>query len=167
MTVLDIGLLTGFTVNTKDLNLVRHTDLQAQSDQMSWSKIFKIKKCFCSHSCFLHLVIQRSCPHYLKIQGEYQRLRKKLSYHLHGQSKSLVLHPFNPFASIFSSFICLINIPPKVSHTKPEEIIFRIHQKQVVGVLQPAAVSVYEHDSPQYGNYHTWKMFSIYKNIHF
>uniref|UniRef100_A0A3B5MID5 Complement component c3a, duplicate 5 n=1 Tax=Xiphophorus couchianus TaxID=32473 RepID=A0A3B5MID5_9TELE len=89
MTVLDIGLLTGFTVNTKDLNLVRHTQTF---------------------------------------------------------NKSLVLHPFNALASIFSSFICLINISPKVSHTKPEEIIFRIHQKQVVGVLQPAAVSVYEHD---------------------
>uniref|UniRef100_A0A3Q3XMB4 NTR domain-containing protein n=1 Tax=Mola mola TaxID=94237 RepID=A0A3Q3XMB4_MOLML len=33
----------------------------------------------------------------------------------------------------------------KVSHTRPEEIMFRIHQKQTVGVLQPAAVSVYEY----------------------
>uniref|UniRef100_A0A8C9WWG2 Anaphylatoxin-like domain-containing protein n=1 Tax=Sander lucioperca TaxID=283035 RepID=A0A8C9WWG2_SANLU len=33
----------------------------------------------------------------------------------------------------------------KVSHTRPEEITFRIHQKLKVGVLQPAAVSVYEY----------------------
>ncbi|KAI4800334.1 hypothetical protein KUCAC02_013326 [Chaenocephalus aceratus] len=33
----------------------------------------------------------------------------------------------------------------KVSHTRPEEIIFRVHQKMKVGVLQPAAVSVYEY----------------------
>ncbi|KAI9533955.1 hypothetical protein NQZ68_018323 [Dissostichus eleginoides] len=30
-----------------------------------------------------------------------------------------------------------------VSHTRPEEIIFRVHQKMKVGILQPAAVSVY------------------------
>ncbi|KAF3687377.1 Complement C3 Complement C3 beta chain Complement C3 alpha chain [Channa argus] len=34
-----------------------------------------------------------------------------------------------------------------VSHTRPEEITFRIHQKLKVGVLQPAAVSVYEYDN--------------------
>ncbi|KAM7393938.1 hypothetical protein PAMP_020772 [Pampus punctatissimus] len=32
-----------------------------------------------------------------------------------------------------------------VSHTRPEEITFRVHQKLKVGVLQPAAVSVYEY----------------------
>ncbi|KAF0023436.1 hypothetical protein F2P81_024066 [Scophthalmus maximus] len=32
-----------------------------------------------------------------------------------------------------------------VSQTRPEEITFRIHQKLKVGVLQPAAVSVYEY----------------------
>ncbi|KAG8015207.1 Complement C3 [Nibea albiflora] len=38
----------------------------------------------------------------------------------------------------------------KVSHTQPEEIVFRIHQKQKVGVLQPAAVSVYEYYNHQH-----------------
>ncbi|KAM3623772.1 uncharacterized protein V6R79_015383 [Siganus canaliculatus] len=33
----------------------------------------------------------------------------------------------------------------KVSHRRPEEISFRIHQTLSVGVLQPAAVSVYEY----------------------
>ncbi|XP_036969786.1 complement C3-like isoform X2 [Acanthopagrus latus] len=33
----------------------------------------------------------------------------------------------------------------KVSHTQKEEITFKIHQKFKVGVLQPAAVSVYEY----------------------
>uniref|UniRef100_A0A3Q3XBM9 NTR domain-containing protein n=1 Tax=Mola mola TaxID=94237 RepID=A0A3Q3XBM9_MOLML len=38
----------------------------------------------------------------------------------------------------------------KVSHTRPEEIMFRIHQKQTVGVLQPAAVSVYEYHESEF-----------------
>lgn len=37
----------------------------------------------------------------------------------------------------------------QVSHRQPEEITFRIHQKLKVGVLQPAAVSVYEHNNQQ------------------
>uniref|UniRef100_A0A3B3W2P3 NTR domain-containing protein n=2 Tax=Poecilia latipinna TaxID=48699 RepID=A0A3B3W2P3_9TELE len=88
MTVLDIGLLTGFTVNTKDLNL------------LSKGRARTISK-------------------YKEIISDSER----------------------------SSITIYMD---KVSHTKPEEIIFRIHQKQAVGVLQPAAVSVYEHDSPQY-----------------
>lgn len=35
--------------------------------------------------------------------------------------------------------------PPQVSHTRPEEITFRIRQTFKVGVSQPAAVSVYEY----------------------
>ncbi|PWA14968.1 hypothetical protein CCH79_00014287 [Gambusia affinis] len=88
MTVLDIGLLTGFTVNTKDLNLLSR-----------------------------------------------------------GRARTISKYKENIRDSERSSVIIYMD---KVSHTKPEEIIFRIHQKQVVGVLQPAAVSVYEHDSPQY-----------------
>uniref|UniRef100_A0A3B3Y8A1 NTR domain-containing protein n=1 Tax=Poecilia mexicana TaxID=48701 RepID=A0A3B3Y8A1_9TELE len=84
MTVLDIGLLTGFTVNTKDLNL------------LSKGRARTISK-------------------YKEIISDSER----------------------------SSITIYMD---KVSHTKPEEIIFRIHQKQAVGVLQPAAVSVYEHD---------------------
>lgn len=34
---------------------------------------------------------------------------------------------------------------PQVSHREPEEITFRIHQSFKIGVLQPAAVSVYEY----------------------
>ena len=43
----------------------------------------------------------------------------------------------------------------QVSHTRPEEITFRIHQKLNVGVLQPAAVSVYEHNDGQHSNRET------------
>ena len=41
---------------------------------------------------------------------------------------------------------------PQVSHTEPEEIAFKIHQKMAVGVLQPAAVSVYEYYDHQHNN---------------
>ncbi|KAM9314813.1 complement C3-like [Pholidichthys leucotaenia] len=40
----------------------------------------------------------------------------------------------------------------KVSHTKPEEITFRIHQKLKVGILQPAAVSIYEFSHDLYSD---------------
>uniref|UniRef100_A0A8C7XJQ7 Anaphylatoxin-like domain-containing protein n=1 Tax=Oryzias sinensis TaxID=183150 RepID=A0A8C7XJQ7_9TELE len=38
----------------------------------------------------------------------------------------------------------------KVSHTRPEEISFRVQQTMEVGVLQPAAVSVYEYYERKY-----------------
>ncbi|KAM4750142.1 complement C3-like [Anableps anableps] len=88
MTILDIGLLTGFTVNTKDLNLLS--------------------------------------------KGRARTISKYKESISDSERSSLIIYM------------------DKVSHTKPEEIIFRIHQKQVVGILQPAAVSVYEHDSPPY-----------------
>ncbi|MEQ2234551.1 hypothetical protein ILYODFUR_032766 [Ilyodon furcidens] len=88
MTILDIGLLTGFTVNTKDLNLLS--------------------------------------------KGRARTISKYMESISDSERSSLIIYM------------------DKVSHTNPEEIIFRIHQKQRVGVLQPAAVSVYEHNSPQY-----------------
>lgn len=39
----------------------------------------------------------------------------------------------------------MLHISPQVSRTRPEEITFRIEQTMKVGVLQPAAVSVYEY----------------------
>ncbi|XP_037619826.1 complement C3-like [Sebastes umbrosus] len=83
MSVLDIGLLTGFTVNTKDLNLL--------------SK---------------------------------------------GRARTIAKYEMNPVLSERGSLIIYLD---KVSHTRPEEITFRLHQKMEVGVLQPAAVSVYEY----------------------
>ncbi|XP_076583459.1 complement C3-like [Chaetodon auriga] len=89
MSVLDIGLLTGFTVNTNDLSLL--------------SK---------------------------------------------GRARTISKYNINTAESERGSLIIYLDT---VSHTRPEEITFRIHQKLKVGVLQPAAVSVYEHNR-QYSN---------------
>uniref|UniRef100_A0A3Q1IJ17 Complement component c3a, duplicate 5 n=1 Tax=Anabas testudineus TaxID=64144 RepID=A0A3Q1IJ17_ANATE len=85
MSVLDIGLLTGFTPNTNDLDLV-------------------------SFYTYSHTNVYEHSP-----------VRKRLTHHLPGQGQT------------------------SVSHRRSEEISFRIHQKLKVGVLQPAAVSVYEY----------------------
>ncbi|XP_033988377.1 complement C3-like [Trematomus bernacchii] len=83
MSILDIGLLTGFTANTKDLD--------------SLSK---------------------------------------------GHGRTISRYEMDKVLSERGSLILYLD---KVSHTRPEEIIFRVHQKMKVGVLQPAAVSVYEY----------------------
>ncbi|XP_028443323.1 complement C3 isoform X2 [Perca flavescens] len=83
MSILDIGLLTGFTVNTNDLDLL--------------SK---------------------------------------------GRASIIAKYEMNTVLSERGSLIIYLD---KVSHTRPEEITFRIHQELKVGVLQPAAVSVYEY----------------------
>ncbi|XP_067438953.1 complement C3-like [Thunnus thynnus] len=83
MSILDIGLLTGFTVNTKDLD--------------SLSK---------------------------------------------GHARTIAKYEMNTVLSERGSLIIYLD---KISHERPEEIAFRIHQKLKVGVLQPAAVSVYEY----------------------
>ncbi|XP_056225994.1 complement C3-like [Seriola aureovittata] len=83
MSILDIGLLTGFTVNTNDLNLL--------------SK---------------------------------------------GRARTIARYEMNKALSERGSLIIYLD---KVSHTQTEEIAFRIHQTLKVGVLQPAAVSIYEY----------------------
>nr|XP_046262967.1 complement C3-like isoform X2 [Scatophagus argus] len=83
MSVLDIGLLTGFTVNTNDLDLLSR-----------------------------------------------------------GRDRVISKYEMNTVLSERGSLIIYLD---KVSHTRPEEITFRVHQKLKVGVLQPAAVSVYEY----------------------
>uniref|UniRef100_A0A3Q1IW90 Complement component c3a, duplicate 5 n=1 Tax=Anabas testudineus TaxID=64144 RepID=A0A3Q1IW90_ANATE len=85
MSVLDIGFLTGFTINTKDLDLL--------------SK---------------------------------------------GRARTIAKYKMNTIESERGSLIIYLD---KVSHRRPEEISFRIHQKLKVGVLQPAAVSVYEYNN--------------------
>ncbi|XP_061577004.1 complement C3-like isoform X2 [Cololabis saira] len=90
MSALDIALLTGFTANTKDLNLL--------------SK---------------------------------------------GQARTIAKYKENNSETERSSLVIYLD---KVSHTQPEQITFRIHQKLKVGVLQPAAVSVYEFNSHQESN---------------
>ncbi|XP_059191692.1 complement C3-like [Centropristis striata] len=90
MSVLDVGMLTGFTANTNDLSLL--------------SK---------------------------------------------GRARSISKYTMNPAESERGSVIIYLD---KVSHTRPEEISFRIHQKLKVGVLQPAAVSVYEQNNHEYRN---------------
>ncbi|XP_072240560.1 complement C3-like [Leuresthes tenuis] len=83
MSILDIGLLTGFTVDTNDLGLL--------------SK---------------------------------------------GRAATIAKYEMNTVLSERGSLVIYLD---KVSHTRPEEISFRIHQTMKVGVLQPAAVSVYEY----------------------
>ncbi|KAK1885742.1 Complement C3 [Dissostichus eleginoides] len=83
MSILDIGLLTGFTVDTKDLDLL--------------SK---------------------------------------------GRARTIAKYELDKVLSERGSLIIYLD---KVSHTRPEEITFRVHQTMKVGVLQPAAVSVYEY----------------------
>ncbi|XP_035861680.1 complement C3-like [Sander lucioperca] len=83
MSILDISLLTGFTANTDDLDLL--------------SK---------------------------------------------GKARIFSKYEMNTDLSERGSLIIYVD---KVSHKRPEEITFRIHQKLKVGVLQPAAVSVYEY----------------------
>ncbi|KAM9856754.1 complement C3-like [Aulostomus maculatus] len=83
MSILDIGLLTGFTVNTNDLDLL--------------SK---------------------------------------------GRACTIEKYEMNTALSERGSLIIYLD---KVSHVRTEEIAFRIHQSLKVGVLQPAAVSVYEY----------------------
>ncbi|KAM9769659.1 complement C3-like isoform 1-T1 [Menidia menidia] len=83
MSILDIGLLTGFTVDTKDLDLL--------------SK---------------------------------------------GRAATIAKYEMNTVLSERGSLIIYLD---KVSHTRPEEIAFRVHQTMKVGVLQPGSVSVYEY----------------------
>ncbi|XP_051240232.1 complement C3-like [Dicentrarchus labrax] len=83
MSVLDIGLLTGFTVNTNDLDLLSR-----------------------------------------------------------GRARTIAKYEMNTVLSERGSLIIYLD---KVSHIQPAEITFRIHQQFRVGVLQPAAVSVYEY----------------------
>ncbi|XP_045903095.1 complement C3-like [Micropterus dolomieu] len=90
MSIIDIGLLTGFTINIDDLNLL--------------SK---------------------------------------------GHARTISRYEMNTVLSERGSLIVYLD---KVSHTRPEEIAFRIHQTQKVGVLQPAAVSVYQYYDQQHIN---------------
>ncbi|XP_030590143.1 complement C3-like [Archocentrus centrarchus] len=83
MSILDIGLLTGFAAETKDLDLL--------------SK---------------------------------------------GRGRTIAKYEMNKVLSERGSLIIYMD---KVSHTRKEEIAFRIKQEMAVGVLQPAAVSVYEY----------------------
>ncbi|XP_032389036.1 complement C3 isoform X2 [Etheostoma spectabile] len=66
-----------------------------------------------------------------------------------GRARTISKYTVNPAQSERSSLIIYLD---KVSHTRPEEITFRIHQKLKVGVLQPAAVSVYEYNNHQSSN---------------
>nr|XP_033478955.1 complement C3-like isoform X1 [Epinephelus lanceolatus]XP_033478956.1 complement C3-like isoform X2 [Epinephelus lanceolatus] len=97
MTILDIGMLTGFTPNTNDLSLLAK-----------------------------------------------------------GRARTIAKYSVNPAQAERSSLIIYLD---KVSHTRPEEIIFRIHQKMKVGVLQPAAVSVYEFNHENSNQTHCVKFY--------
>ncbi|XP_053199940.1 complement C3-like [Scomber japonicus] len=83
MSILDIGLLTGFIVNTDDLNLLAK-----------------------------------------------------------GHARTIAKYEMDTVLSERGSLIIYLD---KVSHTREEEVTFRIHQKLKVGILQPAAVSVYDY----------------------
>ncbi|XP_051799749.1 complement C3-like [Acanthochromis polyacanthus] len=83
MTILDINLLTGFTVNTQDLNSLSR-----------------------------------------------------------GRARTIAKYEMDKALSERGSLIVYLD---KVSRVRPKEVTFRIHQTLKVGVLQPAAVSVYEY----------------------
>ncbi|XP_037545595.1 complement C3 [Nematolebias whitei] len=83
MSILDIGLLTGFTVNTNDLDLL--------------SK---------------------------------------------GPARTIDRYEMNTVLSERGSLIIYLD---KISHRRPDEIAFRVHQTLKVGILQPATISVYEY----------------------
>lgn len=53
-----------------------------------------------------------------------------------------------------------MEISLQVSHKREEEITFRISQQLNVGVLQPAAVSVYEYYDHQHNNRKSIKIIS-------
>ncbi|XP_070768765.1 complement C3-like [Enoplosus armatus] len=93
MSILDIGMLSGFTVNTDDLNL------------MSKGRA--------------RIISRYETNTVLSERKESEEERK--------EKGSLIIYL------------------DKVSHTQPEEITFRIHQKLKGDFLQPAAVSVYEY----------------------
>ncbi|XP_029949261.1 complement C3-like [Salarias fasciatus] len=88
MSVLEVGMPTGFTANTKDLDLL--------------SK---------------------------------------------GRARTIGRYRVNSAESDRGSVMIYLG---KVSHSQPDEITFRIHQTLKVGILQPAAVSVYEFNSDNY-----------------
>ncbi|CAN9509990.1 unnamed protein product [Ophioblennius macclurei] len=64
---------------------------------------------------------------------------KKLS---EGRARTIARYEMENVLSERGSLVIYLD---KVSHTRPEEISFRIHQTLKVGVMQPAAVSVYEY----------------------
>uniref|UniRef100_A0A671XKJ9 Anaphylatoxin-like domain-containing protein n=1 Tax=Sparus aurata TaxID=8175 RepID=A0A671XKJ9_SPAAU len=66
-----------------------------------------------------------------------------------GHARTISKFEQNTVLSARGSLIIYLN---KVSHTEPEEIAFKIHQKMAVGVLQPAAVSIYEYYDHQHNN---------------
>uniref|UniRef100_UPI0037E797A1 complement C3-like n=1 Tax=Semicossyphus pulcher TaxID=241346 RepID=UPI0037E797A1 len=67
---------------------------------------------------------------------------KDLNSMSQGRARTIEKYEMNTALSEKGSLIIYLD---KVSNTRPEEITFRIHQKFKVGVLQPAAVSVYEY----------------------
>uniref|UniRef100_A0A4W6DRM3 Complement component c3a, duplicate 5 n=1 Tax=Lates calcarifer TaxID=8187 RepID=A0A4W6DRM3_LATCA len=91
MTILDIGLLTGYTVNKDDLN--------------------KLSK---------------------------------------GYARTIARYEMDTALSEKGSLIIYLD---KVSNKQADQVAFRIHQKLKVGILQPAAVSVYEYYDHQDNNH--------------
>ncbi|TDH08997.1 hypothetical protein EPR50_G00103790 [Perca flavescens] len=83
----------------------------------------------------------RSKPnrYYFNRDNYYTTRTSKLSK---GRASIIAKYEMNTVLSERGSLIIYLD---KVSHTRPEEITFRIHQELKVGVLQPAAVSVYEY----------------------
>ncbi|KAF1388632.1 hypothetical protein PFLUV_G00092310 [Perca fluviatilis] len=59
-----------------------------------------------------------------------------------GKARNIAKYEMNTVLSERGSLIIYLD---KVSHTRPEEISFRIHQEMEVGFTQPAAVSIYEY----------------------
>ncbi|XP_073325595.1 LOW QUALITY PROTEIN: uncharacterized protein [Pagrus major] len=115
MSILDIGMLTGFTVNKNDLDLLSKGHART--------------------------IAKYEMNTALSERGSLIIYLDKVRHHGFVKASFTFCHVFSFFISISP----LLYISLQVSHTQREEITFRIHQPFKVGILQPAAVSVYEY----------------------
>ncbi|XP_061625502.1 complement C3-like isoform X1 [Phyllopteryx taeniolatus] len=116
MSILDIGLLTGFRVDNKDLGLLSKGHAPTISKYEMNTALSE------KGSLIIYLD---------KVRHDFFTLPLTLI------SLLIIFYLELPH-------FCF-TLPPQVSHKRPEEISFRIIQTLEVGILQPAAVSVYEY----------------------
>lgn len=97
MSILDIGLLTGFTVNTKDLDLV---SLNSSTLTRSPVRMYVDVWCVC-----LCAAGQRPRSRHLQVRDEHVPVRQRFTHHLPGQGNASMLHIFLPcFAPLSANF---------------------------------------------------------------
>lgn len=97
MSILDIGLLTGFTVNTNDLDLVSFiSPTLTHSPVHIYVDVWRM--CLCTAG-------QRPRSRHLQVRDEHIPVRQRLTHHLPGQGNTSMLHIFLPcFAPLSANF---------------------------------------------------------------